>query len=91
MRIQKATVLKEKPQDENKLGFGQVYTDHMLMMDYSPQEGWHDMRVVPYQSLPLDPACMALHYGRLFLRDLRLIRERTARYAYSVPAAISSA
>ena len=71
MRIQKATVLKEKPQDENKLGFGQVYTDHMLMMDYSPQEGWHDMRIVPYQSLPLDPACMALHYGQAIFEGLK--------------------
>ena len=26
--------LKQKPQDESKLGFGKLFTDHMLMMDY---------------------------------------------------------
>ncbi len=71
MRIEKAAVLKEKPQDENKLGFGQVYTDHMLMMDYSPMEGWHDMRIVPYQPLELDPACMALHYGQAIFEGMK--------------------
>ena len=71
MRIQKATVLKEKPKDENKLGFGQVYTDHMLMMDYSPKQGWHDMRIVPYQPLGLDPACMTLHYGQAIFEGMK--------------------
>lgn len=71
MRIQKATVLKEKPKDENKLGFGQVYTDHMLMMDYSPKQGWHDMRIVPYQPLELDPACMTLHYGQAIFEGMK--------------------
>jgi len=26
---------------EAQLGFGQVFTDHMLLMDYTPQAGWH--------------------------------------------------
>lgn len=29
------------------------------------------MRVVPYQSLPLDPACMALHYGQAIFEGLK--------------------
>ena len=32
LTIQKATALKEKPQDESNLGFGQIFTDHMFMM-----------------------------------------------------------
>ena len=28
----KRDVLKEKPKDESKLGFGRIFTDYMLMM-----------------------------------------------------------
>ena len=24
-----------------QLGFGQVFTDYMLLMDYTPDAGWH--------------------------------------------------
>ena len=34
--------LKEKPLDESKLGFGRIFTDHMFIMDYDPENGWHD-------------------------------------------------
>lgn len=29
------------------LGFGSVFTDHMFVMDYTEQAGWHDARIVP--------------------------------------------
>ena len=32
IKITKSTSLKEKP-DENKLGFGKIFTDHMFLMD----------------------------------------------------------
>ena len=35
LTIQRATALKEKPQDESKLGFGQIFTDHMFIMSYT--------------------------------------------------------
>ncbi len=38
---------KAKPQDESKLGFGKIFTDHMFLMDYTAGEGWHDARIVP--------------------------------------------
>lgn len=36
----------------NKLGFGVYYTDHMFIMDYSEEKGWHDARIVPFQTSP---------------------------------------
>ena len=38
---------KAKPADESKLKFGDLFTDHMLMMDYDEGQGWHDARIVP--------------------------------------------
>ncbi len=68
IKIVRTTEPKAKPQDESKLGFGKIFTDHMFLMDYTAGEGWHDARVVPYASLPLDPLpwCSITH--RKFLR-----------------------
>ncbi len=57
-----ATELKAKP-DWNNLGFGQYFTDHMFIMDYTEGKSWHDARIVPYAPLQLDPASCVLHYG----------------------------
>ena len=62
IRIEKAKVLKEKP-DFSKLGFGKYFTDHMFVMDYSETEGWHDARIVPFDYIPIHPASTVLHYG----------------------------
>ena len=52
IKITKTTSPKAKPADESKLGFGKIFTDHMFVMDYSPDKGWHDARIVPYQPFP---------------------------------------
>ena len=41
IKIERAKTLKEKP-DQNNLGFGTYFTDHMFMMDYTEGVGWHD-------------------------------------------------
>ena len=64
---------KEKP-DFNKLGFGKYFTDHMFIMDYNEGMGWHDARVVPYQNLSLDPACMVFHSAQEMFEGLKAYR-----------------
>ncbi|RIY33921.1 branched chain amino acid aminotransferase [Psittacicella hinzii] len=56
---------------EDKLGFGQVFTDHMFVMDWDEEKGWHDARVVPHGSLLLDPSFGALHYGQSIFEGLK--------------------
>ena len=68
IKIVRTTEPKAKPQDESKLGFGKIFTDHMFLMDYTAGEGWHDARVVPLPPCrwtPL-PWCSITH--RKFLR-----------------------
>ena len=60
--ITKTTCPKEKP-EASTLGFGQYFSDHMFMMDYSREEGWHDARIVPFAPSALHPASSVLHYG----------------------------
>ena len=64
---------KAKP-DWDHLGFGQYFTDHMFMMDYHEGQGWHDPRIVPYQNLSLDPACMVFHYAQEMFEGLKAYR-----------------
>ena len=65
--ITKTTNPKQKP-DQNNLGFGIHFTDHMFIMDYDEGQGWHDARIVPYAPIAVDPSAMALHMVKQFLR-----------------------
>lgn len=65
---------KPKPEDESKLGFGKYFTDHMFMMDYTGEKGWHDARIVPYAPLMMDPSSMVLHYGQSIFEGLKAYR-----------------
>jgi len=68
--VNKAQTLKEKP-NENKLGFGTIFTDHMFNMDYNPDEGWHNPRIEPYQPIVMEPSTMVLHYGQGVFEGLK--------------------
>jgi branched-chain amino acid aminotransferase len=68
--IQKTKQPKSKP-DQSNLGFGQYFTDHMFIMDYTEGKGWHDPRIVPYGPLELDPSIMILHYGQATFEGLK--------------------
>ena len=73
-KIERTTAPKAKPESEAKLGFGKIFTDHMFIMDYEEGKGWHDARIVPYQNLSLDPACMVFHYAQEMFEGLKAYR-----------------
>ena len=73
LTISKADQLKPKP-DDNKLGFGSFFTDHMFNMDYTPDKGWYNPRIEPYGPIVLDPATMVLHYGQGVFEGLKAYR-----------------
>ena len=64
IRVELTKTPKTKPADSSKLGFGNIFTDHMFLMNYDKGQGWHDARIVPYGPLELSPAAMCLHYGQ---------------------------
>ena len=73
--ITKTTSPKAKPADESKLGFGKIFTDHMFMMDYDPESGWHDARIVPFAPIPMSPASTVLHYGVEIFEGMKAYRK----------------
>ncbi len=79
IRVERAKTLKPKPVDSDRLGFGNIFTDHMFMMNYDEGQGWHDPRIVPYGPLSLDPAAMCLHYGQEVFEGLKAYRAPDGR------------
>lgn len=78
IEITKNTAPKEKP-DSSVLGFGKYFTDHMFIMEYNPEKGWHNARIVPFGNLSLHPAATVLHYGCEIFEGLKAYRCRDGR------------
>nr|WP_071394759.1 branched-chain amino acid aminotransferase [Bacillus tuaregi] len=70
IKMELTKVKKDKP-ISNQLGFGQFFTDHMFIEDYTDEKGWHDPRILPYQSISLDPAAKVFHYGQTVFEGLK--------------------
>ena len=70
---------KQKPQDQSKLGFGKIFTDHMFEMDYTKGIGWHDPRVVPFHEISLSPAAMVFHYGQEMFEGMKAYKAADGR------------
>ena len=73
IKITKTTTPSVMP-PENELGFGKVFTDHMFIMDYSSDKGWHDARIVPFGRISLHPSSTVLHYGAEIFEGLKAYR-----------------
>ncbi len=76
IKVTLARELKAKPQDESKLGFGKIFTDHMFLMNYEKGKGWIEPRVVPYGDFAIDPAAMVLHYGQAIFEGTKCYRRQ---------------
>lgn len=66
--------LKAKPQPDQSLGFGHIFTDYMLVMPYDAGQGWHDPEIRPFAPIELSPAAMCLHYGQTVFEGLKAYR-----------------
>ena len=65
--------------DPDTLKFGKEFTDHMFIMEWSTDKGWHDGRIVPYGPLQLDPAAASLHYSQQNFEGLKAYKTADGR------------
>jgi len=56
-------------------GFGRYFTDHMVMIEYTPSHRWGPAKIVPYGPLTLDPATSVLHYGQAVFEGFKAYRQ----------------
>lgn len=54
--------------------FGRVHTDHMAMVRWSDEKGWHDAKVTARTTLTVDPATAVLHYAQEIFEGLKAYR-----------------
>lgn len=62
---------KPKPPVDQPLAFGRYFTDHMLVMEHTPEKGWGDPVIEPYRPLSLDPASLVFHYGQAIFEGMK--------------------
>ena len=55
-------------------GFGNHFTDHMLTVEWTPDQGWHAARIEPYAPLSIDPAAAVLHYAQETFEGMKAYR-----------------
>ena len=55
-------------------GFGKIFSDHMVTIDWTEGQGWHSATLGPRQPIPLDPAASVLHYAQEIFEGLKAYR-----------------
>lgn len=70
-------IIKERTEKiilPKNLGFGQIFTDHIFEMDYSPSKGWYNPTIRPLDSLQMHPATSFIHYGQTIFEGLKAFK-----------------
>lgn len=57
-----------------KPAFGQAFTDHMVVANWTADRGWHDQKVTGYAPLQVSPAAAVLHYSQEIFEGLKAYR-----------------
>jgi branched-chain amino acid aminotransferase len=55
-------------------GFGTLFSEHMVTIEWTEGRGWHDAVIGPRQPIALDPACAVLHYAQEIFEGLKAYR-----------------
>jgi branched-chain amino acid aminotransferase len=75
MEITKTDRSRRDQVDFENLGFGEVFSDHMLIMDYGDGE-WGPPQIVPYGKIEVFPAMCSFHYGQMIFEGLKAFYTR---------------
>lgn len=57
-----------------KGGFGTIFSDHMVTIEWSQEHGWHKAEVRKREPFLLDPAAAVLHYAQEIFEGLKAYR-----------------
>ena len=57
------------------LGFGRLFTEHMVSIRYTNETGWGRGRLERFKPLQLSPAASVLHYGQAIFEGFKAFRQ----------------
>ena len=55
-------------------GFGKVFSDHMVTIQWSAEKGWHDGQLRAREPFTLDPTVSVLHYAQEIFEGMKAYR-----------------
>lgn len=70
------TPLSDEQREEilREPGFGTTFTDHMAIVKYNEEKGWHDAKITAYGPVSMDPATSVLHYAQEIFEGMKAYR-----------------
>jgi branched-chain amino acid aminotransferase len=57
-------------------GFGKVFTDHMVVLTWTEEKGWHNGEVKARAPFAIDPAASVLHYAQEIFEGMKAYRTK---------------
>jgi len=75
LEIQHADLMDMKPKPPvDQLAFGKIFTDHMLTIDWSAEEGWAAPQIQPFANFSIHPGSKVLHYAQELFEGMKAYR-----------------
>jgi branched-chain amino acid aminotransferase len=68
-------------------GFGRIFTEHMVRIEWDSKSGWHGAELRPYGRVTLDPGTAVLHYSQSVFEGLKAFRQTDGGVALFRPDA----
>ena len=76
VQISKSTTINSV--DFSSLSFGEIFTDHMFECDFENGE-WKEPKIIPYQSIKMDPSTSVFHYGQAIFEGLKAYKDKNGQ------------
>ena len=77
IKITKTKNSKLQTTDFENLGFGKVFSDHMLICDYK-NGSWGKPEIVPFQPMSLMPSAKIFHYGQSIFEGMKAYKDNAS-------------
>ncbi len=74
IHVTPTTVSKINDVDFKNLGFGTVFSDHMLVCDYADGK-WGIPKIIAYQPISLMPSAKIFHYGQSIFEGMKAYKD----------------
>ncbi|HEY3587770.1 MAG TPA: branched-chain amino acid aminotransferase [Myxococcaceae bacterium] len=68
-------------------GFGRIFTEHMVRIEWDARSGWHDAQVLPFAPLQLSPGTSFFHYSQGVFEGLKAFLQEDGAVAAFRPDA----
>lgn len=75
LKITKTQNSKLEGVDFNNLGFGNTFSDHMLICDYKNGQ-WGAAEILPFQTISLMPSAKIFHYGQSIFEGMKAYKDK---------------